>query len=780
MYTPQQNGRVECKHRHLLNVARTLRFQAALPLSFWGECVLTAAHIINRTPTPLLGGKTPCDLLYSRPPSYDMLRVFGCLCFASVFPRPSDKFAARGRRCIFVGYPLDQRGWRLYDLDTRQFFVSRDVTFYESVFPFADPPTPSPASAPDVPSPAQFDDVIPSLTQSDVRGSDISLSTDSVPSAVVESAGAPQVSISPPAASELPSVDPPATRSSIRARQPNVRLTDYVCTATQSISPSPGTPYSLSSVLSVDRFSPRHIGFIAALQTHVEPSSYSEAAKHSHWQQAMQAEIDALQRNHTWDITHLPSGKRPIGCKWVYRIKYHADGSVERYKARLVVLGNRHIEGTDYTETFAPVAKMSSVRIFLSVAAIRGYELHQMDVHNAFLHGDLTEEVYMKPPPGLPGVTDAQVCRLRKSLYGLRQAPRNWFAKLAQALRVFGFVQSGADYSLFTMQRPGFILHVLVYVDDLIISGNDSAAISRFKSYLSSCFHMKDLGSLKYFLGIEIARSASGLYLCQRKYALDILSEAGLLGAKPAEFPMEQNHSLATIDSPTYSDPERYRRLVGRLIYLTITRPELCYSVHTLAQFMQAPKEAHWNAALRVLHYIKAHPGQGLLLSASSSLAVTAYCDSDWAACPITRRSLTGYFIMLGSSPISWKTKKQVTVSRSSAEAEYRSMAAACSELLWIRSLLTSLGVTMPSPMRLFCDSKAALHIAANPVFHERTKHIEIDLHFVRDIIQAGVVSTAHISTTDQPADLFTKALGRQQFQFLLGKLGICDLHAPT
>jgi hypothetical protein len=243
---------------------------------------------------------------------------------------------------------------------------------------------------------------------------------------------------------------------------------------------------------------------------------------------------------------------------------------------------------------------------------------------------------------------------------------------------------------------------------------------------------------------------------------------------------MEQQHDLARVEGPLYDDPEQYRRLVGRLIYLTITRPELSYVVHTLAQFMKAPCVPHWQAALRVLHYLKSHPGQGLFLSARSPLRLTAYCDSDWAACPITRRSLSGYFVMLGDSPVSWKTKKQPTVSRSSAEAEYRAMAVVCCELVWLKSLLRSLGVHHSAPMHLFCDSQSAIHIAANPVFHERTKHIEVDCHFVRDLVQSGEVVTHHIRTSEQPADLFTKALGRNQFQTLLGKLGILDLHAPT
>ncbi|XP_061373633.1 uncharacterized mitochondrial protein AtMg00810-like [Gastrolobium bilobum] len=319
------------------------------------------------------------------------------------------------------------------------------------------------------------------------------------------------------------------------------------------------------------------------------------------------------------------------------------------------------------------------------------------------------------------------------------------------------------------MQKGEVSLALLVYVDDIILAGNNSHACLAVKEYLNQCFKIKDRGSLKYFLAIEIARSKKGIYLCQRKYALDILSDSGLSGCKPAISPIEQNHRLALDDGPVYENPERYRRLIGKLIYLTITRPDLSYVFHILSQFMHSPRLTHYEAVLRVIRYVKRDPGQGLLLKSDCDLKIHAYCDSDWASCPLTRRSLTGFFIMLGSSPVSWKTKKQVTMSRSSAEAEYRSMAAATAEIVWLKSFLTSLGVTHSSPMELFCDNQAALHIAANPVFHERTKHIELDCHFVREHILAKHITTAHVPSRSQLADLFTKALGqRELLSFLL------------
>ncbi|GAA0146783.1 transmembrane signal receptor [Lithospermum erythrorhizon] len=345
---------------------------------------------------------------------------------------------------------------------------------------------------------------------------------------------------------------------------------------------------------------------------------------------------------------------------------------------------------------------MVTIRVFLAVAAVKKWELHQMDVHNAFLHGDLSEEVYMRLPPGFDKG---------------RPAPRCWFSKLAAALKRYGFSQLYSDYSLFTLCKGQTRLHVLVYVDDLVISGNDSAAISTFKQYLSSCFHMKDLGVLKYFLGVEVARSQEGIFLSQRKYALDIISEAGLLGSKPVAFPMEQNLRLPSSTSVVLRDAECYRRFCMSLV--------------------------------RIIE-----------------------CREVSESCSATRRSVSGWIVFLGKSPVLWKSKKQEAVSRSSAEAEYCSMAVVTCELRWLKGLLACFGVAHTKSMELFCDSQSAVH--------ERTKHIEIDCHFLRDVVLEGIIRMNHVSTTNQLADIFTKALGKWPFEFLLRKLGILDLHTPT
>jgi hypothetical protein len=460
----------------------------------------------------------------------------------------------------------------------------------------------------------------------------------------------------------------------------------------------------------------------------------------------------------------------------VFKIKHNSDGSIERHKARLVAKGFTQCEGLDYFETFSLVAKLTTVRCLLALAAINNWHLHQLDVNNAFLHGDLDEEVFMKPPPGFISKGDTRVCKLNKSIYGLKQASRQWFSKFSSTLLLHGFTQSKSDYSLFIKSTRSSFMALLVYVDDIILASNDTQSITDFTVFLNTHFKLKDLGPLKFFLGLEIARSTTGISLCQRKFALDILSDTGLLAAKPSAFPIDSNARFSASDGELLDDPKSYRRLIGRLLYLTITRPDLTYAVHTLSQFMQAPRKPHLDAVFRILRYIKAAPGQGLFFPASSPCHLKAFCDSDWASCPDTRRSVSGFCVFL----ISWKSKKQTTVSRSSAEAEYRSMAAACCEITWLFQLLKDFQILHPQAALLFCDSKAALHIAANPIYHERTKHIEIDCHVVREKIQHGLVRTLHVTSSNQLADLFTKPLGSTVFQSLLSKMNILNIHCSS
>ncbi|WVZ82885.1 hypothetical protein U9M48_030093 [Paspalum notatum var. saurae] len=469
--------------------------------------------------------------------------------------------------------------------------------------------------------------------------------------------------------------------------------------------------------------------------------------------------------------------KKVVSCKWVFSAKQNPEGKVERYKARLVARGYSQTYGIDYDETFASVAKMSTVRMLISCAANFGWPLHQWDVKNAFLHGNLQEEVYMEIPPGFskPDVA-GKVCRLRKSLYGLKQSPRAWFDRFRRALCGMSYKQCNGDHTVFYRHSRRRIVILAVYVDDIIITGDDEAEINRLKEDLSKVFEVKDLGQLKYFLGIEIARSTKGIFLSQRKYVLDLLSETGMLGCRPAPTPIDPNHKLCA----TSGDPmnkESYQRLVRRLIYLCHTRPDISYAVSVVSRYMHDPWSGHLDAAYRILRYLKNGPGKGLVFKSHGHLNVEGYCDADWASCLDDRRSTSGYCVFVGGNLISWRSKKQPVVSRSSAEAEYRAMSLAISEMMWVKNLLSELYVLRKGPLKLWCDNKSAINIANNPVQHDRTKHVEIDRFFIKEKLDSGVLELRHVNSSNQVADCLTKGLGVKECNETCNKMGMIDIY---
>ncbi|XP_021986041.1 uncharacterized mitochondrial protein AtMg00810-like [Helianthus annuus] len=387
----------------------------------------------------------------------------------------------------------------------------------------------------------------------------------------------------------------------------------------------------------------------------------------------------------------------------------------------------------------------------------------------------------MTLPDGYSSNHANKVCRLKKSLYGLKQAPRMWNEKLVNVLLNLGFEQSKCDHSMFVKTSNYVFIVLLVYADDIVITGSCSTEIARIKSLLKSKFLIKDLGMLKYFLGIEVLKTKDGLCLSQRKYCLDLLAEFGMTGCKPVNNPIEANHVLTRLceqDTKVLPDISVYQKLVGKLIYLSHTRPDIAYSVHYLSQYMHCPTNGHFKIALRLLRYLKGSPGKGILFSKGDSLDLKVFSDSDWGKCIKTRKSTTGFCIFLGNSLVSWKSKKQSTVSRSSAEAEYRAMCAATCEALWLRNILNELKIDIKLPVPLFCDNTAAISITANPVFHERTKHFEIDLYFLREKISKGVIKTVGISSEDQSADIFTKGLLVQAHEKVCKILGLFDCFA--
>ncbi|KAJ9552322.1 hypothetical protein OSB04_016367 [Centaurea solstitialis] len=463
------------------------------------------------------------------------------------------------------------------------------------------------------------------------------------------------------------------------------------------------------------------------------PRSVAQAMCDPHWRAAMDAEMAALLSNHTWDLVPKPSVANIVGSRWLFRHKFDSNGRLERYKGRLVAQGFSQQPGLDFDDTFSPIVKPATIRTVLSISISRNWPIHQLDVKNAFLHGDLTETVYMRQPPGyVDSNFPDHVCRLRKALYGLKQAPRAWYQRFAVYLSSLGFLSSKTDTSLFTYHHGSDTIYLLLYVDDIILTASSPKLISMVISQLSSEFPMSDLGPT----------------------------------------PADTKTKLA-VDGEPVSDPTLYRSLVGALQYLTFTRPDIAYAVQQVCLFMHDPRLPHFNALKRILRYLKGTLSHGLHIKASAVDRLVAYSDADWAGCPNTRRSTSGFCVYLGDNLVFWSSKRQHVVSRSSAEAEYRGIANVVAEAAWLRNLLLELYCPLSRATVVFCDNVSAMYLASNPVQHQRTKHVEIDLHFVRERVAIGHVRVLHVPSAYQYADIFTKGLPTSLFLDFRNSLNI-------
>ncbi|KAM1465721.1 hypothetical protein COP2_045561 [Malus domestica] len=734
-------------------MGRTLLFQSGLEPKFWVEAFHTAVYLINRLP-PQASSVSPWEKLFQAPPKYHNLKAFGCACYPWLQPYSSHKLDTKSKLCVFLGYSLHHSGYRCFDPVANKLYVSRHVTFDEHLFPFKTGLFSGSSLSSDASPPSTVPAPIPLTIP-------VSSSPSTVQLAHPDSVLHPSSTSSPSAASSSPLPCPIPAGSSPTPTPTPLNLHPMTTRAKAGIhKPKVFTATKHSLPASVDS--------ITCL--HPTPTTFLQASKHPHWLAAMEAEFQALQHTGTWDLVPFQPALNLVGCKWVFKVKHGPDGSIERYKARLVAKGFHQQEGLDFTETFSPVAKPTTIRILLSIAVSYNWFIHQLDVSNAFLHGTLKEDVYMIQPPGFVDSNyPHHVCKLKRSLYGLKQAPRAWYEAFYKAILSLGFLASSSDTSLF-IKKDSTITFILVYVDDIIITGSSTSVCTSIISQLQTMFPVKDLGDLHYFLGIEVHRSATGLFLHQSKYALDLLKKTDMVGVKPCSTPVASaklDHSGTLLSDPTF-----YRSIVGALQYLTWTRPDLAFAVNQVCQYMHSPRTIHLQAVKRILRYLKGTLDSGLCFTKGCQ-SLTAWSDADWAGCPIDRRSTSGYCVFLGPNLISWSAKKQCTVARSSTEAEYRSLAHTAAELSWVSKILHDISFPLLHTPAIFCDNKSAIALAFNPVFHARTKHVEIDYHYIREKVLSGTVSVHHVTSLLQLADIFTKSLPAPRFAELTSKLSV-------
>lgn len=724
---PEQNGVAERMNRTLVEATRAMLADGSLPHRFWAEVVSTAVYLRNRSPTRAVEGKTPFEAWTSNLPDISHLRRVGCVAYAHVPKEERRKLDVKSKMTVMLGYGSSVKGYRLYDQKNGRVIHSRDVIFDESR-----------------------------------NGFDLGKNLDSIDCATLEIV---DEVVSPKPLAETKTNDVILLEED---EQSNSELDEI-----QEDQEMPENEVEIIQRPRRNRHAPQRYGewtFVAGCDDR-DPLTIQEALARDDsksWKKAISEELESLKENEVWDLVEKPKDRKIVGTKWVFKVKRDDHGNPERYKARLVAKGFTQQWGQDYDETFSPVVRFETIRALIAISAAEGLVLHQMDVATAFLNGEIDEEIYVKQPEGF-GVKGKEhlVCRLKKSLYGLKQSPRCWNVMLARVLSKMGFVQTNEDPCLYVLNQPEKI-YLAIYVDDLLIAGKSEIEIKKIKKSLHDTFKVKDLGPLNHFLGVRILQDLEKgvIWIGQAQYTLGVLKQGGMDACKPVDTPIDPGIKLLKAkEGEAMINPTEYRSIIGGLLYLsTRTRPDISFAVGTLAKFSAHPTEQHWAAIKRVLRYLRGTVEMGLRYDRGRGSKLVGYSDADWAGDVEDRRSTSGYIFTIAGGPISWRSQKQQSVALSSTEAEYMALSSATQEAIWLRSLLISLGIEMDEPTILHEDNLPSIGLAKNPQYHGRAKHIGIRYHFTREQVARRTIVLKYCASEDMIADFLTKALPRPRF----------------
>ncbi|RVW92863.1 Retrovirus-related Pol polyprotein from transposon TNT 1-94 [Vitis vinifera] len=647
--TPSQNGVAERRNRTLKDMVRSMISHSTLPESLWGEAIKTAVYILNRVPSKAVA-KTPYELWTSKKPSIRHLHVWGCPAEARPYKPNEKKLDSRTVSCYFVGYSERSRGFKFYDPSTRSFFETGNAKFIEDV---------------ELSGREPLRKNVQSITG-------IQDTPEIPPAQVMEPIQVHQEVTQQP---QEPQVQVPLRRST-RERRSTIS-DDYVVYLQE---------HEFDMGLEDDPIS----------VSQVKQSSDSEK-----WIEAMKDEMKSMKDNGVWDLVELPKGVKPIGCKWIFKTKRDSKGNIVRYKARLVAKGFTQKEGIDYKETFSPVSSKDSFRIIMALVAHYDLELHQMDVKTAFLNGNIDETIYMVQPENFESNDSKQlVCRLKRSIYGLKQASRQWYRKFDQVITSFGFKENTVDQCIYLKFSGSKFIILVLYVDDILLASSDVGLLHETKRFLSSKFDMKDLGNASFVLGIQIHRDRSRgiLGLSQKAYIDKVLSRFGMSNCAPGDTPVAKGDKFSLHQCPKNElekkDMERfpYASAIGSLMYAQVcTRPDIAYIVGMLGRYLSNPGMDHWKKAKRVMRYLQRTKDYMLTYRRSSHLEIVGYSDSDFAGCLDSRRSTSGYIFMLAGGAVSWKSVKQTLIASSTMEAEFIACYEASNHGIWLRNFVTQL-----------------------------------------------------------------------------------------
>jgi len=827
---PQQNGLAERANRTMGERITAMLAESGLPLSFWGYCIASMVHVWNRLPTSSLAGTTPFEAFYQRKPNVSHLRVWGCTAYVHIQRDKRNSLEPYAEKCVFIGYPSGYKGWLFYNPTTGQTRISERADFDERYFPclsgekrpkipsFALPPSPEPS--PELPATSTFslpwdeggvDDPLPDLPDfsSQLPSEPPSrLEPPSEPQTAPESSQSPQPESSthpadsatteeptpsptptlPPLSVPLPvtppqpptplPASPPPLRRSKRAPQPRRA---YWKLGKPLFEPNAEDEHEEGALCADASY---HLVQFAGAASGADPRSYKSAMSSpdaDKWTEACNNEVSTLVANGTWELVELPPGAKVVNSGWVFKVKLNADGSVERYKSRLVAKGYSQRPGFDYTEVFAPTFRPASLRLIMALAAREGYKMRSVDISSAFTYGDLDEVIYMRQPEGYHQGGPNIVCKLHKSLYGLKQSARQWNKKLREVLEALGFKRLQSDNSIYIFSRGDIKIITPVFIDDItLVSKNDKAMDDTVKE-LQQHFKLRDLGPTTFLLSVQVKQDlqAHTISLSQSHYIDDLLERFQMDKAKPVKTPLSPGTELSQL-VPTESEKQQMRNVpylsaVGALQYLaTMTRPDISYAVSYLGRFNHNPHPEHWTAVKHVLRYLKGTRDYKLIYSHSddSELFIT-YSDADHGGCKKTSHSTGGYVTVVGGGAVGWSSKRQAFVTLSSTEAEYVAAVEAGKEIMWMRSILQEFGYPQSLASSLMIDNQSGIDVAKNPEHHGRMKHLDLRFYWLREKVEEGIMTPHYIPSSKNVADLLTKAVQPAVVNFAVPMLGL-------
>ncbi|KAH7460339.1 Retrovirus-related Pol polyprotein from transposon TNT 1-94 [Phytophthora ramorum] len=758
-YAHQTNGTAERAIRTIVTIGRSMLHHAKLDKCFWAEAAMTAIYVKNRLPSPKVEHKTPFEIVYKAKPSVKHMRVFGCQTYILTPKEKRRKWDPKARAGLFLGYEQVSKAYRLYDIEAGQVVVSRDVNFDESAFGL-------------------------SAHTSDEDVDDAALDLDALD--LDDNDGPRQMSFKQAGKRKSrPSGDDDTARRSRPVRHRAGLEEASAPDVSSSRRAEPDEEEKSGDQDEDDDSTPpvfwrASANAVEAAADLSEPTTFQEAVNgpdQVHWRKAIRAELKSMRLRGVFRAAKLPSGQRAIGTKWVFKIKRKADGSIEKYKARLVAKGFKQKYGIDYTETFSPVVKYVTLRMIIAIAKYFGWPLDQLDVVTAFLYGVMKEVVFCVVPEGVELDGGFDCLELVKAIYGLKQASRVWNETFDEFMCSIGFQVSAFDPCLYIKVVDGHCVLVLVYVDDVLITGSSLELIARTKTDLKTRFEMTDSGKCAFVLGIELVDGPDGsVTMCQRRYVDDILKRFAMDECKAVVSPVDMSTRLVPSDAATKVNAP-FREAVGALMHLmTATRPDIAYAVGYVSRFMENPQEEHWVAVKRIFRYLQGTKTHGICFKPGDKVDFRGYSDADWAGDLADRKSTSGYTFMLMSAPVSWGSKKQSSVSLSTSEAEYIALSLAIQEGKWIHRLLCEIlaaaNETGPELM-IREDNQSCIKMTKNPVNHGRAKHIDIKYHHIRDEVKRGEVNLEYCETSVMLADIMTKALAGPRHTELTAALGI-------